>query len=107
MPEGKMSFRMIRSYDDLEPGAYGILEPKKEMPEIRMEEIDFVLVPCVSCSHDGKRLGNGGGYYDRFLEQYTGAKAILCREALIREDIPMESFDAVVRPVITEDAIYR
>ena len=103
MPQGQMSLREIRSYRDLEPGAYGIMEPKKSCREVSPDEIDFVLVPCVSCSHDGKRLGNGGGYYDRFLEKYKGAKAILCREKLIREDIPMEEFDAVVTPVITEE----
>ena len=101
MPEGRMSLRVINSYDDLEPGAYGIMEPKTSCVEVGISDIDFCLVPCVSCSHDGKRLGNGGGYYDRFLEKYKGEKAILCREKLIRENIPMEPFDAVVTPVIT------
>jgi len=106
MPEGRMSLRIINSYEDLEPGAYGIMEPKKCCNEIGINEIDFTLVPCVSCSHDGKRLGNGGGYYDRFLELYKGKKAILCREKLVRENIPMEAFDAVVRPVITEAGVF-
>ena len=46
---------------DLEARKYDILEPGAEAPVIQPEEINLAIVPCMSCSHDGRRLGYGGG----------------------------------------------
>ena len=62
-----MEVREIRSLRDLEAGKYGIMEPGAHAPVIQAEEINLAIVPCMSCSHDGRRLGYGGGYYDRYL----------------------------------------
>ena len=32
-------------------------------------EIDFILVPGIGFTRDGKRLGRGGGFYDKYLEK--------------------------------------
>ena len=37
---------------------------------------DVVVVPCVGFTASGFRLGYGGGYFDRWLAQHTGATAI-------------------------------
>ena len=39
-------------------------------------EPDVVLVPCVGFTRDGHRLGYGGGYFDRWLEQHPEATAV-------------------------------
>ena len=51
---------------------------------------------------DGRRLGRGGGYYDRFLAQYTGDALLLCRERLLCPSIPQETHDIRVPAVVTE-----
>ncbi len=104
--KGIMEVREITSMDDLHPGFYGILEPFANAPLIRPEEIDFAVVPCLSSSYDGRRLGYGGGFYDRYLSQSGTVKTVLCREELIRTDIPVQPHDIYMDMVITEKGTY-
>ena len=60
---------IVRSMDDLEAGAYGILEPKKSCALVTAADIDFAVVPCLSFDRKGRRLGQGGGYYDRLKSE--------------------------------------
>lgn len=105
--DGLMILKELHSLEYLAIGAYGILEPDISLPTVEFDEIDFALIPCTTCNHAGARLGKGGGFYDRFLEQYSGTSAVICREALIREYIPSESHDITINIVVTDKAIYR
>lgn len=103
---GVMETRQITSLGQLSPGAYGILEPPPDSPTIPTDAIDFAILPCLTCDRFGHRLGQGGGYYDRFLACYRGGTVLLCRERLIREEIPVEPHDYPVPWVLTETALY-
>ena len=103
---GIMELRAVESLDRLVQGAYGILEPAAECPRLMPDEVDFAVLPCLSCSRAGHRLGKGGGYYDRFLAAYRGSAVLLCREQLLREDIPVEPHDMPVPWVVTESGLY-
>lgn len=104
--EGLMELREITDLGQLVPGAYGILEPTKDRPPVQADEVDFAVLPCLSCSHGGHRLGQGGGFYDRFLSHYRGGTVLLCRERLTREDIPLEPHDYPVPWVLTERGLW-
>ena len=103
---GIMELRQVTALDQLVPGAYGIPEPPAAAPEVDMDEVDFAVLPCVACNHLGQRLGRGGGYYDRVLSGYRGGTVLLCREKLIREEIPLEPWDMPVPWVLTERGLY-
>ena len=103
---GIMELRQLRSLEELSPGAYGIPEPPESAPVMNPDDVDLAILPCLTCSHLGQRLGQGGGYYDRFLSNYRGGTVLLCREKLIREEIPLEPHDYPVPWVLTETCLY-
>lgn len=104
--KGLMELRQVTDLRQLVPGAYGILEPPADSPLVSVDEVDFAVLPCLTCNHLGQRLGRGGGYYDRFLSHYRGGTVLLCREKLIREEIPLEPHDYPVPWVLTERGLY-
>ena len=99
---GIMECREITDLSVLRPGAYRILEPPAGAPLVAPADIDLAVIPCAGASPDGRRLGRGGGYYDRFLAGYAGEALLLCRQALLRTDIPWEAHDVLIPTVITE-----
>ena len=104
-----MEARQITSFDDLVPGAYGIPEPKAETAVVAPEEIDIIILPCISCDRDCNRIGHGAGYYDKFLSK-TGKDCFtmaLCYEEAMLDDIPIEPHDMPVDAVVTEKMVYR
>lgn len=105
--DGIMRACVISGTEDLAEGAYGILEPRDTCPPLPAGEIDFGVIPCVSCDRQGNRLGHGGGFYDRYLAGAAFPAAALCRELLLCDSIPSGNFDVTVDMVITEEKIYR
>ena len=101
-----MDLCAIRSYDDLEPGAYGILEPKADCPKVTAQDIDFAVIPCVTFDCGGNRLGQGGGYYDRFLPLLRCPTFLVCREKLVVEHVPCETHDCRCDYLVTENGVF-
>ena len=102
----EMVVKEYRRGDELSRGAFGIREPLASATEITADEFDLAIVPCVACSKDGRRIGHGAGYYDRFLSASGFNKIALCFEQLLTDDIPLEDTDVYMDGVATEDAIY-
>ncbi len=99
---GEMRFILADSWDVMHPGAYNIPEPAgTNEPEITAQTV--CLVPAFAFTPDGRRLGKGGGYYDRFLAVHPNLRTLgLTYAFLLQEDIPCESHDIGVNAVITD-----
>ena len=104
-----MEARVIRSFDDLVPGAYEIPEPSADTEMMLPEYVDLIILPCLSCDRNCNRIGHGAGYYDKYLSKirtdcFTLA---MCFEEVLTDEIPTEPHDRPVDAVVTEKQIYR
>lgn len=110
-PKGILIPALIRDMQmDIEPGTWGIREPKKEsLVQVNPLDVDCIFVPGAAFDKQGNRLGYGGGYYDRFFERLKDStpKIALAFSCQIVERIPVEDFDKKVDILITEKGITR
>ena len=98
---------LIQSWDNLKPGAYGILSATTTNP-IKLSTIDMIIIPGIGFDTTGGRIGHGKGYYDRLLTQTTQAyRVALAFEFQIIDQIPTESHDISMDLIITENRILR
>ena len=85
--------------------ALNILEPENP---IKIKEVDVFLVPGVAFTGSGKRLGRGGGYYDKLLSKYPDTLKIgITFNERIMQDLPTESHDISMDYVFTNDKYYK
>jgi 5-formyltetrahydrofolate cyclo-ligase len=89
---------------DVGPGVRNIPEPLSHCPTIAREAIDFVVVPGVAFDRNGRRLGYGGGYYDRLLPLLrTGAARVAgAFDLQLVDRVPAGPNDIGIDAVITE-----
>ncbi len=99
----EMEFYYIDSVDDLEPGTFGVLEPRAEKDRLVTDFSDGVcVVPGLAFDYGGFRLGYGKGYYDRFLSGYKGFTCGLCYFENVVKYLPHGRFDRHVGLLITD-----
>ena len=100
---GEMNFL---EYDgQLAEGRYHIPEPVSEVVLVPQKD-DVLIVPGLAFDEMGYRMGQGGGYYDRYMAKYPCITIGVCREQFILNQIPKEWNDLPVDYVITETNVY-
>lgn len=95
--------------EGIQYGAYNIREPKPECsPAIDIKDLDVVIVPAVAYDKNCYRLGYGGGFYDRFLENLKKDTITIgiAFDLQVFDKIPKEPHDAQLDYVITESKIF-
>lgn len=103
--KGKMEFFEFTSINDLCKTKFGILEPNGEQEPIKKNEIDLIIVPGIAFSKiNNQRIGYGGGFYDRYLQNYQGKTVSLVRKIQLVDSkwIP-ELTDVPVQNLIVEE----
>lgn len=82
-------------------GHFGILEPDSVCPEVKLNRLDLAVVPGLGFDANGRRLGRGGGFYDRLL---AGMKSVKCGIGFDLQwvhSIPQEPCDVVLDCILT------
>ena len=101
-----MNFHYIESFDDLELTSMGIYEPKENLPIFDCNEsLSICIIPAVVFDKGGYRIGYGRGYYDRFLNGFSGAQIGIIYSSCIEDKLPRGRYDCAVDVLITEKGI--
>ena len=102
-----MQWSRLLSMDELEPGRFGLLEPAAQYRRITAcPTADVCLVPGVAFTCTGWRIGYGGGYFDRFLDGFSGIPVGLAHEIQVVDRIPTDTHDRPVDHLITESGVF-
>ena len=70
-PKGRMEF-VVYDPQQLKKTSFGLLEPQGDLEVVDASQIDLIHVPGLAFTKEGYRIGYGGGYYDRYLENFAG-----------------------------------
>jgi 5-formyltetrahydrofolate cyclo-ligase len=111
--DGELELFWLESMDELEVGAYRILDPRSDLRDVAekrvaVEELDLILVPGVAFDAIGGRTGHGKGYYDKLLEHARPETPLvaLAFDCQIFDEIPMQAHDIYMDKVVTESVVY-
>jgi len=89
--------------------SFGAAEPA-EGDVVAPDELDVVLTPGVAFDRRGRRIGYGGGFYDRFLPRTRSDATrvgLAFAAQLVEEPLPAGAFDLPIDALATEDELLR
>ena len=108
---GGMDFIFCAGLEGLEISGFGIPEPVL-LPDSRLLTVEelcmpdtLVIVPALAFDRKGFRIGYGGGYYDRLLDQASCPAVGLTFHELLQEELPREPWDRAVQAVCTDEEL--
>ena len=83
-------------------GFRGIPEPFASLPRVEVRDVEWILVPGVAFDVRGRRLGYGGGYYDRLLPLLPRSSTRIAGafELQLIDDIPAARFHDVLAETV-------
>ena len=104
--EDKLNFILCSKGTKFKKNSYQILEPLKN-ESIHPDNLDLVIVPLRAFNKDLKRLGFGGGCYDKTFHANSNPKYLgLAYDFQFLSDLKVEDFDLKLTNVITETKLF-
>ena len=102
-----LSHHWLEDIKLLKKSSWGIPELQDTIASVAdLSEIDLILVPGLAFSRKGTRLGQGRGYYDRFLSQLNGVTTLgVGFDWQLLIDVPEELHDIRLDGVVTESQL--
>ena len=100
-PKGRMDF-VVYNPQQLVKTSFGLLEPQGNLEVVDASQIDLIHVPGLAFTTEGYRIGYGGGYYDRYLEQFSGHTLSTVYPCQIQDFSP-ENHDIPVQEVLIDE----
>ncbi|WP_439243685.1 5-formyltetrahydrofolate cyclo-ligase [Lonepinella sp. BR2474] len=94
---GHLLFLQHRPDTPLITNKFGIFEPQLNVQNVLpVAQLDMIFTPLVAFDQQGNRLGMGGGFYDRTLQDWQQKSFIpvgLAHQCQQVEQLPVESWD--------------
>ncbi len=78
---------------------------KNETEVVEAQALDGICIPALGFNLNGARLGRGGGFYDRELQNYNGTKIGISYDFAVSSDVPFEAHDIKVDVIVTDRRI--
>lgn len=104
--DGQIVFYSVDSMQSCVPGAFGIPEPSGGRVLTPEMADSFMLLPGLAFTLTGKRLGYGGGYYDRYLEAHPKVfRAAPAYPFSVLESIPAQEHDMRADAIILPEGV--
>lgn len=107
--DGELEPRTYRPGDPVTGTPFGACEPAAgEL--LDPSALDVVVTPAVAFDRAGRRVGYGGGYYDRFFGRTRPGSlriGIAFEVQLVEEDLPGGHFDLPVHAIVTGSEVVR
>ena len=100
-PKGRMDF-VVYDTQQLVKTSFGLLEPQGDLEVVDASQIDLIHVPGLAFTTEGYRIGYGGGYYDRYLEHFSGHTLSTVYPCQI-QDFISENHDIPVQEVLIDE----
>jgi len=89
---------------DLEEGHMGLMQPAADAPLV---EPEVLIMPLVGFTSRGERMGQGGGFYDRWLAAHPGTVTIgLAWDVQKVDALPLAVHDIPLRAIVTPTRLY-
>ena len=93
--------------EDILTGAYDIRESRSE-EILEPGEGTLIIMPGAVFTPWKDRIGYGGGFYDRFLEEHPECRTIaVCYDLQVVDELPVEAHDRKPDYVVCETSVYR
>jgi 5-formyltetrahydrofolate cyclo-ligase len=107
----RLKFHEVAAGAVLLAGPFNLREPDPSWPEVPIEEADVVIVPGLAFDAEGRRVGYGGGYYDRVCERVReagrGFLVGIAYEIQLVPRCPAGEHDVPVHAVVTDSRVVR
>lgn len=109
LPDNDLDWAVYEGWDALVPARRGLREPAgRRLGRDAVCEADLVLVPALAVDREGRRLGRGGGSFDRVLARVEPSRTVaIVYDDEVLDAVPCEPHDRRVGGILTPSSLIR